>query len=110
MLTLRFIPIAFLATTVAGAQQQPAIRQLGPVVAKSTIFASPRLTVRALPGGRLLVNDLAGRKVVMLDSTLANVSVVADTTSATANAFSGRMGGLIAYRGDSSLFVDPQAM
>ena len=110
MHTLRFIPIALLATTVASAQQQPTIRQLGPVVAKSTIFASPRLTVRALPGGRLLVNDLAGRKVVMLDSTLSNATVVADTTSATANAFSGRVGGLIAYRGDSSLFVDPQAM
>ena len=111
MKTLRFLPIALLAISAAGAQQSPpAIRQLGAVVAKSTIFASPRMTVRALPGGRVLVNDLQGRKVVMLDSTLSNVTIVADTTSATANAFSGRVGGLIAYRGDSSLFVDPTAM
>src|SRR5262245_37090770 len=112
MHTLRFVPIALLAISAAGAQQQsqPAIRPLGGVVAKSTIFAGPRLTLRALPGGRVLVNDLGGRKVVMLDSTLSNVTVVADTTSATANAFSGRVGGLIAYRGDSSLFVDPTAM
>ena len=114
MKTLRFLPTALLAISAAGAQQQsqsqPAVRQLGGVVAKSTIFASPRLTLRALPGGRVLVNDLQGRKVVMLDSTLSNVTIVADTTSATANAFSGRVGGLIAYRGDSSLFVDPTAM
>src|SRR5689334_24597965 len=111
MPTLRFIPIALLAISAAGAQQQqPAIRQLGPVVAKSTIFSGPRLTTRALPGGRVLVNDLVGRKVVMLDSTLTNATVVADTTAATATAYSGRVGGLIAYRGDSSLFIDPQAM
>jgi hypothetical protein len=36
--------------------------------------------------------------------------VVADSTSATGGAYSGRTGGLIAYRGDSTLFVDPQAL
>src|SRR5262245_59235648 len=106
----RILPVALIAISTAGAQQQPAIRPLGGVVAKSTIFSGPRLTVRSLPGGRVLVNDLVGRKVVMLDSSLTNATIVADTTAATANAFSGRIGGLIAYRGDSSLFVDPQAM
>jgi hypothetical protein len=110
MQTLRVLPIALLAVSAAGAQQQPAIHQVGAVAAKSTVFASPRLTIRALPGGRVLVNDLVGRKVVMLDSTLTNATVIADTTAATATAYSGRVGGLIAYRGDSSLFIDPQAM
>jgi hypothetical protein len=36
--------------------------------------------------------------------------VVADTTSATANAYGGRSAGLIPYRGDSTLFVDPASM
>src|SRR5205814_39180 len=36
-------------------------------------------------------------------------TVLADTTPATASAYGGRIGGLIAYRGDSTLFVDPQS-
>jgi hypothetical protein len=66
--------------------------------------------VRQLPGGRVLVNDAATRRVLMLDSTLAVIGVVADSTSATANAYASRSGGLIPYRGDSTLFVDPSSM
>jgi hypothetical protein len=66
--------------------------------------------VRALPGGRVLVNDMARRRVLLFDSTLAAYTVVADTTSATGNAYGGRLGGLLAFRGDSSLFVDPQSL
>src|SRR5919205_4190043 len=66
--------------------------------------------VRQLPGGRVLVNDPIGRRVLMFDSTLSNVTVVADTTSATANAYGTRPGGLIAYRADSTLFVDPASL
>jgi hypothetical protein len=46
----------------------------------------------------------------MFDSTLSTFTVVADSTSATANAYSSRLGGLIAYRGDSTLFVDPTSL
>jgi hypothetical protein len=66
--------------------------------------------VRALPGGRTLVNDPTGRKVVLLDADLRVVKVVADTTPATGNAYAGRFGGLIPFRGDSTLFVDPQSL
>jgi hypothetical protein len=38
------------------------------------------------------------------------VTVIADTTSATANAYGPRPGGLIAYRSDSTLFVDPASL
>jgi len=38
------------------------------------------------------------------------VGVVADSTSSTANAYGVRPGGLIAYRGDSTLFVDPASL
>lgn len=94
----------------AGGQQQPPIRQLGPVVARSTIGLTAVLNARALPGGRVLVHDVGGRKLVLLDSALANATIVADTTAATGTAYSGRIAGLIAYRGDSTLFVDPQSM
>jgi hypothetical protein len=58
----------------------------------------------------VLVNDIVGRRVVMFDSSLASLTVIADTTSATANAYGVRPGGLIAYRGDSTLFIDPASL
>ncbi|MDQ6872357.1 MAG: hypothetical protein M3037_10165 [Gemmatimonadota bacterium] len=88
----------------------PAIRQLGPVTAVGKDSLGAVTTVRQLPGGRVLVNDIVGRRVVMLDSSLSSLTVVADTTSATANAYGVRPGGLIAYRGDSTLFIDPASL
>jgi hypothetical protein len=46
----------------------------------------------------------------MYDSTFKKFTVIADTTSATGNAYGSRLGGLIAARGDTSLFVDPQSI
>jgi hypothetical protein len=96
--------------TVAQAQSLPPVRQLGPVtaVAKEPLVAVT--TVRQLPSGRVLVNDIVGRRVLMFDSTLSTAAVVADTTSATANAYGTRPGGLIAFRGDSTLFIDPASL
>lgn len=65
--------------------------------------------IRALPGGRVLVNDLAGRRLLLYDSTFTEVKVVADTTSATGTAYGSRLGGLVAARGDRSVFVDPSS-
>src|SRR5437762_8519563 len=103
---------SILLAGAAGAQQQPStpVRKLGAVAAKSTTPWNAIIGMRALPGGRVLVNDIMGRKVLMLDSALAPISVVADTTAATATAYSGRIASLIAFRGDSTLFVDPQSM
>ena len=66
--------------------------------------------VQPLPGGRLLVNDPIKRRVVLLDSSLKQLAVVADTTAATRNAYGARDGGLIPFRGDSALFVDPTSL
>ncbi|HEY2853807.1 MAG TPA: hypothetical protein VGJ18_13225, partial [Gemmatimonadaceae bacterium] len=82
--------ISTAASASAVAQQQPPIRQLGPVTSRSTEPWSTIVSVRALPGGRVLVNDMVGRKVVLLDSSLARVTIVADTTPATSTAYSGR--------------------
>ncbi len=96
--------------SVAESQQQPAVRQLGPVVARTTEPLTTVAGVRALPGGGVYVNDMGSRRVLLFDSTLSTFSIVADSTSATANAYSGRFGGLIPFKGDSTLFVDPVAM
>jgi hypothetical protein len=58
----------------------------------------------------VLINDIVGRRVLLFDSALTLVTVVADTTSATASAYGTRPGGLIAFHGDSTLFVDPGSL
>ncbi|HVF38369.1 MAG TPA: hypothetical protein VM939_00615 [Gemmatimonadaceae bacterium] len=99
-----------LASSVAVAQQRPPVRPVGAVIARSAEPLANVGTVRGLSTGGVLVNDIAGRRVVLFDKDLKNFIVVADTTAATGNAYAGRMGGLITYRGDSSLFVDPQSL
>ncbi|MBA3645559.1 MAG: hypothetical protein H0W63_05220 [Gemmatimonadaceae bacterium] len=103
------VAIAIVCST-AGAQQRPAIRQLGPVVGKTTETFSSIAGVRPLSGGGVIVNDVSGRKLVLFDAGLGTQVLVADSTSATATAYAGRTGGLIPYRADSSIFVDPTSM
>jgi hypothetical protein len=92
------------------AQSLPPVRQLGPVTAVAKEPLGAVTTVRQLPDGKVLVNDIVGRRVVMFDSSLSTAVTVADTTSATASAYGTRPGGLIAYRGDSTLFIDPASL
>jgi hypothetical protein len=93
-----------------GAQAAPAVHPLGPVLATSTEPLSAVSQVRALPDGRVLVHDNRGRRVVMFDSTFKRATIVVDSTSGTGNAYGSRIGGLIAARGDTSLFVDPASV
>jgi hypothetical protein len=90
------------------AQKRPEVRPLGAVTATARGFAMVG-AVRSLSDGSVLVNDPMGRRLVLFDSLLVEKVVVADSTAATANAYAQRMGGLLAFRGDSSLFVDPQS-
>ena len=101
--------LAALANTLQ-AQSLPPIRQLGPVTAVAKEPLGAVSAVRHLPDGRVLVNDIVARRVVMFDSSLSTVTLVADTTSATASAYGTRPGGLISYRGDSTLFIDPASL
>ncbi len=63
--------------------------------------------VRELPDGRVLVNDGARRRLLLMDTTLKTVGVVLDSLTDVANAYGTRAGALIPYRADSTLFVDP---
>jgi len=96
--------------SVLAAQSRPAIRQLGVVTGKSTEALGNINGIRQLSNGKVLLNDVARRRVLMFDPSLATFTVIADSTSATANAYSGRIGGLIGYRGDSTIFVDPTSL
>jgi len=96
--------------SAAGAQARPPIRQLGAMHASTSDSLGMVNNVRALPGGRLLINDASSRRVLLVDSTFKLISIVADSTSSTANAYGPRSGSLIAFRGDSTLFVDAASL
>jgi len=100
------------ATQQPSAQQpseRPPARPLGQAIATSDPMGAIS-AVRQLPGGRVLVNDPARRRVVMLDSNMKLIKVVADTTPMTQNAYGARGGGLLPWHGDSTLFLDPASL
>ncbi len=103
---------AFVASAGAlSAQSLPPVRPLGPVVRVSPADQLGSVSsVRPLPGGRVLVNDITRRQLVLLDTAFAREAVLADTTAMTASAYSGRIAGMIPYRGDSTLFIDPTSL
>lgn len=103
------------ATGAAPAFSQQAPRQdvTGPPVqpiATASAVSKERLgavtSVRELPDGRLLVNDVAARRLLLMDTTMTTVGAVLDSATAIANAYGARPGALLPFRGDSSLFVD----
>jgi hypothetical protein len=99
------------AAPLAAQQPLPTVRPLGPVTKVSpTDLLGSVSSVRPLPGGGAIVNDLTRRQLIVLDSAFNKSSVIADTTPATANSYSSRIAGLMPYRGDSSLFIDPQSL
>ena len=105
------------AAGAAGAQMAPAptatkvtLRQLPAAVATSTDSIGSVAAVRQLPNGNVLVNDQARRRVVLLDPAMKVIGIVADSTSSTNNAYGVRPGGMIAYRGDSTLFIEPAGL
>jgi hypothetical protein len=108
--SLAVLLITVAAPSFVQAQQRPAIRPIGAVVAKATEPFGAIAGVRQLSDGHVLVNDIPKRRVLMFDPSLGTFTVIADSTSATANAYSGRFGGLISYKGDSTIFVDPTSL
>src|SRR6185437_5855764 len=68
------------------------------------------LAVRPLPDGQLLVNDGGNRQLVLLSAALQPAGIVADSVSGSPSSYGIRPGSLIAYVGDSSLFIDPAGL
>jgi hypothetical protein len=99
-----------LAAASVNAQTPPAIRQLGPLERMSTDSLASAAEVVAITGGRVFVNDITERRVLLFDSTLAHPVIVADTTSATANAYGPAASSLIRYRGHSALLIAPASL
>ncbi|MDB4913986.1 MAG: hypothetical protein JWM95_1630 [Gemmatimonadetes bacterium] len=81
------------------------VRQLPAAVATTSDSIGSVASVRQLSNGNILVNDQARRRVVLMDPTMKLIGVVADTTSNTNRAYGASPGGLIAFRGDSTLLI-----
>jgi hypothetical protein len=109
MMKLTSIALVIVSTGLA-AQQAPAIRLINAPDGASKQVLGNAAAVRQLPDGRLLVNDVQNRQLLMLDHSLANISVVADSTSGGASSYGIRPGGIIPYLGDSTLFIDPASL
>src|SRR5581483_3173168 len=90
--------------------QAPAVRLINAPDAVTKPVFGTIAAVRQLPGGQLLVNDVARRQLSLLDPALSTGMLVADSSSGAANSYGTRPGGLIPYIGDSTLFVDPAGL
>lgn len=97
---------AFAPVGPAAAQQPPAVRPLGQIVATSADTIGNRARARVLPHGRVLVNDPGNHRLLLFDSTLQHATVLADTTAATSRAYGRGLADLLPFNGDSSLLTD----
>jgi hypothetical protein len=94
--------------TVAAGQPAPPIRATQTVATTLPGVIAGLVHVRALADGRVLVNDLSRKRLIMFDASLKSFTTLADT-AAGSNPYPVQRAGLVAYLGDSSLFVDPAA-
>lgn len=102
-----------IATSVAEAQHADSVplMRLATPLAKSEQGFSSSITAHGLAAGRILINDARSRRLVVLDSMMKEVRVLADSVSQGTSMFYGRRAGsVIQCSGDLLLFVDPSAM
>jgi hypothetical protein len=90
------------------AQQPPAIRLISAPDVQSKHVLGFVAAVRELPDGRLLVNDIQHRQLLLFDQTLGTAHVLADSVEGGASSYGPAPGSLVPYRGDSTLFIDPR--
>lgn len=110
--TLRSLTaVAALASPLVAQETTPTIplRQLGPVEAKTAQSLGNVNTVRALPDGRVFVNDGMRRQVLLFSPALEIERVVADTLEASIP-YGQRSMGLMPYVADSTLLLDPATL
>lgn len=88
----------------------PAVRLIQSAQAVSAEPLGAVSSIRHLPDGRVLLNDGARRRLLLLDSTLKQVTVILDSLTEVENAYGTRAGTLLPYRGDSTLFIDPATL
>jgi hypothetical protein len=99
--------VTLLPAALQGQQVGPAIQKIATATSLSTERLGIVNTVRELPNGNVLVNDIQRRRLLLMDSTMKVIGVVLDSVSSNANAYGTRPGTLIPFRGDTTFFIDP---
>lgn len=90
--------------------QQPPVRQLTAVTAASRESLASVAAAVEVPGGRVYVNDILARRVLLFDSTLASHTVIADSDGTVGEAYGARPGTLLPFRRDSALLITPASL
>ena len=80
----------------------PPVRRIATASAVSTEQIGSITSVRELPGGRVLLNDGARRRLLVMDTTLKTLEVVLDSLTEVENSYGTRPGSMIPYRADST--------
>jgi hypothetical protein len=100
---------AVLALVSTSQAQKVSILEMPPATAKTAMTVGSLLDVRDVGGGRVMVNDGARRRMLLLDSTLKVLSVPIDSAPGNANSYGPRPIPLVSYLGDSVLTSDMNA-
>jgi hypothetical protein len=107
---LKFAALALCVSSTWRADAQPApqipIRTLTPAINTDSGVISIVSMIRVLSDGRVLLNDAIRHRVLLFDTTLKNFTVIADTGGQSRQTFGSGSGGLLAYPGDSTFFID----
>jgi hypothetical protein len=105
---VRLLLLLFIAASSAHAQMEFPLREVGAVRARASFTLGMFYPgIRSLSNGRLLVNDPVSRRVLLLDSTLAVISVPFDSAAGLPNSYGPRSLGLIPFRGDTTYVAEP---
>ncbi len=96
---------------VARAQQpaEPPVRPLGPITAVAAESLASVASAVPVAGGRVYVNDILARRLLLFDSGLTRATVVADT-SGEREAYGTQPGTLLPFHRDSALFISPSSL
>lgn len=109
--TMSLAALALLCSSTAGlSQQPPPVRQIGAVAAVSRDSLTSVSAAVEVAGGRVFVNDILARRVLLYDSMLTNPVVVADSDGTAGEAYGGRPGTLLPFRGDSAMLITPASL
>jgi hypothetical protein len=84
----------------------PPIRRIATATALSKEPINSINGVLQLSDGRVLLNDGIRRRLLLLDTMMTLQSVVLDSIAESENTYGIRAGTLLAYRGDSVVFID----
>lgn len=111
MVRVGCIAACLLAIHSAGAQRDVPVKTIAVPKTRSVVtVASVYPGLRALSGGRVLLNDQVSRRIMMFDSTLKIIATPFDSAGGGANSYGSRSLGLIPHRGDTTYVAEPTSM